>query len=204
MRKLSGFFLVISLMVSFMVIAEEKSSDAWLGYWMEAIELAKDRSSYLKAIESYTKAIQAIAPEQVEIQLNLINERGSIYFKMLDFSLANEDYSFVLNHPKVNQEQKIEALYGRAKTNLARGKVQEFEADNNLLDQLEPFVTYLFDNKDYIVLKAGPYVLQNSQSSERLVKVLLMRKEVDSEKGVTFTSSGLIILKKSKNLRAIS
>lgn len=192
-------FLAMCLITKLLLNAKEPSaSDDWVGYWINGIEYTKDQQSYPKAVETYTTAIQALTPNQVAVQLNLVNERGDIYFKMLDFNNAIKDFSLVLNHPQVSQEQKIEALWGRSKAYLASGKVKEFEQDSHQLEQLQSSITPLAETEEYTILKVDPYALRDTISKERFIKLLLMRKEIKSEKDVTFTPSGLVIVKKVK------
>ncbi len=196
MRQVYGLLFIISCLGSF--LHAQESSDDWVGYWINGVEFTKDQNSYPKAIETYNTAIRTLTPHQISVQLNLINERGDLYFHMLDYKSAIQDYSFILNHPQANQEQKMQALWGRSKAYLATGKIQEFEKDSQQLEQLESFITPIAETKEYTIVKMNPYVLRDEQSHKRFIKLLMMRKEIKSEKDVTFTPSGFIIIKNNQ------
>ena len=200
MKRMNALILAILLTTGFFLNGQEESSDAWVGHWINGVELTKDQRNYPKAIENYTVAIQALSPNQIVVWLNLINERGNVYFKMQDFSHAIKDFSFVLNHPQANQAQIIEALWGRSEAYLGSGKVKEFEEDSNRLELLQFLFDPILETKDYIILKVSPSLLQDTKKEERVVKLLLIRKEIKSEKDVTFTPSGLVIIKKAKTV----
>lgn len=198
MNKIHHYFLTICLSAGSFLNAQEEPSDAWLGHWMDSIEYSQEPRSYPKAVETYTTAILALTPSQISAQLNLVNERAEIYFKMQDYQNAIKDFSFVINQPHANQEQKIAALWGRSKAYLASGKFQEFEKDSNQLQQLEDFITPIEETKEYAILKVSPYALQDAESQERLVNMLMKRKEIKSRRDITFTPSGLVIVRKAK------
>lgn len=178
--------------------SQEQSFDNCLESWISAIESSKDHQSYPKAIEYYTSAIQSLDLNQPVVLLNLTHERGNVYLKMLDFNNAIQDFSFILNHPQVSREQKIEALWGRNKAYLAIGKIREFQEDCNQLDKLESSVTMIEDNKNYAIVKLAPYMIQDAKGQERFINLLMMRKEIKSQNDVTFTPSGLVVIKKNK------
>lgn len=128
--------------------------------------------------------------------LNLTNEKGNLYLKMLDFRNALKDFSFVLNHPHVNGEQKIEALWNRSKAYLATGKIRDFQHDCNQSEQLEASVISIEDNKDYAIFKIASYMLRDPSTQDKFITLLKIRREIQSEKDVTFTPSGLVIVRK--------
>lgn len=198
MKQISFLFLVVCLMAECLLNAQDQSSNGWLESWVSAIELSKDRHNYPQAIENYTSAIQTLNPNQAVVLLNLANERGHLYLKMLDSNNAIKDFSFVLNHPQVNREQKVDALWGRGKANLLAGKIREFQEDCSQLEQLEASVTSIEDNKDYAIYKLAPHMLREAKSQENFINLLMMREEIKSEKEVTFTPFGLVIIKKAK------
>lgn len=195
--KLAGrLLLAVSLMTGPFLCGEE-ISDEWVGHWINGIEFSKDQNNYPKAIDTYNTAIQKLAPDHIGMQLNLAIERGYVYYQMLDYPNAIKDFSFVINHPKAGEEQKIEALWGRSKAYLASGKIDEFEKDSHELEGLQFFFHPIAETKEYAILKVNPSLMKDVKAEERFVKILLMRKEIKSEKDVTFTPSGLIIVKKT-------
>ena len=197
MKKICFLFLSICLMTNCFLIAHDQSDNSWLEDWISAIELSKDNNTHSKAIEKYTLAIKAVNPNQVVVLLDLMNERGSIYLKMLEFKKAVEDFTFVINHPQANLEQKIEALSKRSHAYLVEGKIKEFYENRDQLEQLQPFETLIEDNKDYAIFKHAAR-MQNAKNQELFVIMKLELKEIDSEKDVIFTPSGLTIVKKRK------
>lgn len=198
MKQINFLFLAICLIAEVFLCAQDQTSNSWLEDWVNAIELSKDYHTCPRAIENYTSAIQALNPSQAVFLLNLMNERGNLYFKTMEFSNAIKDFSFVLNHSQVNQEQKIEALWGRSKAYLASGKVREFQEDCKQLEQLEASFTPIEDNKDYAIFKLPLYMLREDKGRERFVRVLMIQKEIKSEKDAIFTPSGLVIVKKDR------
>lgn len=198
MKTFNYLFLSLCLLAVTILKAQEASDD-WVGHWMNGIELSREENNYPKAIETYTTAIQATTPNQMAVQLNLINERGNLYFQMLDFTNAIKDFSYVIHQPRASRAQMIEALWGRSKAYLASGKIQEFEKDSRQLEALQPFFEPVAETQDYAILKVDPKLIRNAKSEESFIKMLLMRKEIKSEKDVTFTPSGLIIVKKAKS-----
>lgn len=179
-------------------LLKAQDSNRWLQNWVNAIELSKERENYPKAIENYKSAIQSLSLNQPVILLNLMNERGNLYLKQGDFNDAIKDFSFILNHPQVNREQKIEALWKRSMAYVASGKIKEFQEDANQLEKLEPAVTPLEDNKNYIIYKLAPRMLQDTNSREKFIDMLISRKEIKSENEVTFASSGIVIIRKTQ------
>jgi len=198
MNKINPYFVAVCLTAGSFLNAQEEPSDAWLGHWIDSIEYSQEPRSYPKSVEAYTTAIRALTPSQISAQLNLINERAEIYFKMEDYQNAIKDFSFVINDPQANHDQKIAALWGGSKAYLASGKFQEFEKDSHELQRLEDFITPIEETKEYAILKVSPYALQDAESKERLVNMLMKRKEIKSRRDITFTPSGLVIVRKAK------
>lgn len=196
MKTVSRLILAVSLMTG-PVLSGEEISEEWVGHWINGVEFSKDQNNYPKAIDTYNTAIQKLAPDQAAMQLNLAIERGYVFYQMLDYPSAIKDFSFVINHSKVSEEQKIEALWGRSKAYLASGKIHEFEKDSHELDGLQFFFHPIAETKEYAILKVNPSLMKDAKAEERFVKILLLRKEIKSDKDVTFTPSGLIIVKKS-------
>lgn len=197
MKKKSAFILFVVLCCSPLVDAAS-SSTYWVNCWMTGVELSKNRHEYPEAIKAYTAAIKNQPSDQISQHLYLYNERGRLYLKMDEHQKAIQDFSFVLDHPNVNKEEMLDALWGRGQAYLASGKAQEFETDRKRLDEIEPFVRPLEDNQDYLILKMGNHVARDPQSQERFVKVLLIQKKIKSKQDVTFTPSGLAIVRKAQ------
>ena len=192
------YFLLLTMFVLTTSLLKAQNSDRWLENWVNAIDLSKDRTNYPKAIENYSSAIQTFSLNQPIVLLNLMNERGNLYLKMGDFNNAIKDFSFVLNHPQANREQKIEALWKRSIAYVASGNIKEFQEDTNQLEKLEPAVTPIEDNKNYTIYKLAPRMLQDPNSREKFIDMLILRKEIKSDKEVSFASSGLAIIKKTQ------
>jgi tetratricopeptide (TPR) repeat protein len=166
--------------------------------WLAGVELSKNRNNYPEAFKAYTAAIQAQETLCVPYSLYLYNERGNLALKMQAFDQAIQDFSVVLSHKEVAQEEMMDALWGRGQAYLASGKMQEFERDRKRLDEIEPFVIPLEETQDFIILKLGSHVLRESQSQQRFVKVLLMQRKIKSKQDVIITPSGLAIVKKMR------
>ena len=199
MRKTIFLFLAICLLTECFSVAQESSSDNWLENWINAVELAKDRQNYPKAIENYTASIQTLDPNPSAILFILLNERGNLYLKSLDFDHAIKDFYFVLNHSESNREQKIEALWGRSKAHIGMGKIREFQNDCEQLEQLEAFATTIEENKNFAIFKLASYILRDPKSQEIFSNLLLAQKEIQTKKDVTFTPSGLVIIRKNSS-----
>lgn len=185
------------LLVALQMNAQEEPIDAWLGHWINGVEYAKDPETYPKAIETYSTAIQGLSPNQINVLLNLVNEKGNIFIKMQDYKSAINDFSFVLNHPQASQEQKIEALWGRSKAYLASGKIDDYEKDYQRLQRLESYATPLEETKNYAILKMSPYFFNDPKSEERFIQMLIKNKKIKNKKDVTFTPSGVVIIQKA-------
>lgn len=97
----------------------------------------------------------------------------------------------------MSTEQKIEALWRRGPAYLATGKIREFQHDCDQLKELQASIaTVIEENKNYAIFKLTPYMLRDAKCQDRFVNILMIRKEIQSEKDVTFTSSGLVFVKK--------
>lgn len=187
--------LVTCLILWFGSVFAASSPNEWVACWISAIELSKNRNDYPDSEKAYSAAIAAQNQTQVP-HLYLYNERAKLLLKMKKYEQAIADFSFVINHKEASKEDLLDALWGRGQTYLALGKTEEFEGDRKRLETLEPFVTTLEENRDYLILKLGNHVSREAQSQERLIRVLLMRKKIQSKNDVTFTPSGLAIVKK--------
>jgi tetratricopeptide (TPR) repeat protein len=193
-----NFFFSLSVALWLGSAAWAAASQDWIQCWMTGVELSKNQNDYPEALKAYTAAIKA-DPSQISNHLYLYNERGKLCLKMQEFNQAIQDFSFVLGHNGANREEMLDALWGRGQAYLAMGKTEEFEKDRKQLDALEPFVTTLEDNPDYLIVKMGSHVWRDPQSRERFVKILLTQKKIRTKQDVTFTPSGLAIIKKAKS-----
>lgn len=189
------FFFTIHLLLGSAIYADQSSND-WIRCWITAIELSQKSSQSLEAVEAYTAAIKKQNPELVSKHLYLYIERAKVFLKTKQFENAIKDFSFVLNQPTASREEILDALWGRGQSYLAIGNNQEFEKDRKHLDEIEPFITLLEENSNYLILKLGSHVWRDTQSQERLVKVLLMQKKIKSQNDVLFTPSGIAIAHK--------
>lgn len=168
MRKMGGLLAALNLMAA--SLNGEEVSDEWVNHWINGVEFSKDQNNYPKAIETYTTAIQKLSSDQIAVQLNLVLERGSLYFQTLDYSNAIKDFSIVLNNSQANQEQKIEALWGRSKAYLASGKVTEYEKDSHELEEMQFFFNPIADTKQYAILKVNPALIRDAKEKKVLYK----------------------------------
>lgn len=188
---------IFTLNVESLPLRAEELQDGWVGDWLQAMEFSKEQEKYGKSIAAYTAAIDRLQLlKHKQLQLEIINERGNLLFKMLNFSDAINDFSYVLEHSLTNQEQRIEALWGRSKAYLGSGLFQKFQEDMKRLDQLQDFIQTVVDTANYSIIKVNPFVFRESTGRERFIKLLLMRNEISSDKDVFFTHTGLVIIKK--------
>lgn len=189
---------ILTVVFSPLGLPAQDSSEDWVGHWINGLELAKDQKSYPKATELYSTAINALGTDQTLVQFNLILERGELYYQMLDYPNAIKDFSSVIQNPKVQQDQLIEALWGRSKAYLASGQVKNYEKDAAQLAGFEFLFEPVAETKEYTVLKVNSERLHDPKTRELFIKLLMKRKQIVSEKDVTFTPSGWIIIKKAK------
>lgn len=197
MKHIRFLFLALYLMVDYFLNAEDHTFDDYHEYWRSAVESSKDFGGLQKAIENYTSAIQMMKSDQSSVLLNLVIERGNIYLKSLDYNNALKDFTFALDHPAINRDQKIAALWRRNITLLPLGKIREYVEGCDQLELLEPSVTTIEENGDYAIYKLGSYMREDPKGQELFIKLLMARKDIKSEKDATFTPSGLVIVKNS-------
>ena len=195
MKKVGFLFLSLLLWVQSPIEAAS-SSIYWIDCWRSGIEFSKKRNEYPEALKAYTAAINNQESSQVS-HFFLYLERGKLCLKMQEWEQAIQDFSFILSQQKASREEVMDALWGRGQAYLARGRKGEFEADRKRLEELEPFITPLEDNEGYLILKMGSHVARDMESQERLVNVLIMQKKIKSKQDLTFTPSGLVIVKKT-------
>lgn len=175
-----------------------EDQDKWILNWLKGIEFGEQFGTYQKGVEAYTAALEFVPSSEISFKLHLKNERGGLYSELLDYKNAIQDYSFVIEHPDSTTELMFEALWGRGRAYMAEGEDQKLKQDVKRLEDYEKFVTRLYETKDYCILKMNSYMSTNPKCRKTLQNVLLLRKEIASEKDVVFTPSGLTIIKKVK------
>jgi hypothetical protein len=173
-----------------------ENKDQWVDEWIKGIEFAKDYKTLPKALEAYGSVIEELQQLKLkEIQLNIINERGELYFKACDFIGAVNDFSYIIEHPLRTKQQLYKALWGRSKALLAAGKFEEFEKDVISLDGEDNFFVIMNDTPNYSIVRLN-LPAQEEGKNEKFINFLKIKQEIPLEKEVVFSPSGLVIIKK--------
>lgn len=196
-KKYFFFPLSLALLIGPSIYGAYTSSH-WIDCWRSAVELSKNRNDYSEALNAYTAAIKAQENSEAGEHLYLYIERAKLCLKMKEWNRAIQDFSLILHDKNSTQEEIIDALWGRGQAYLASGKTEAFESDRKRLEALEPFVKSLDDSQEYQILKMGNHVSREPHSQERLLNVLIKQKKIKNKEDVTFTPSGLVIVRKAK------
>jgi tetratricopeptide (TPR) repeat protein len=175
------------------------SNGNYVEHWLSGVQHAQ-KHELVKSIDEYSQAINLLNSDKIFENLNLYLERGNVYLENLEYDNAIRDFTFVINSQNVSENYKADALIGRSKAYLLRGKLADFENDVSIAGKIEPmFAVSAKDYEDYIVFQMSPRLRRTKSMEKVLIQMLKINNYIDSENDVAFSSSGIAIIKKSKS-----
>lgn len=199
MRKYAYYTYVIGWMFLFGSVNGYAEEEVWMRHWFQGAQSLSDNNPS-KAIEEYTKAIENLDIHAPRNYLNLYIARGTAYLENSKYEDAIKDFNVVINNRLASIEERSNALEGRAQAFFGAGKLQNFVADTNELEKIDPSYAINYEeSKNYVVFKMGNRLRSDPNIKKAFLKSLQSKHAIDSEKDVIFTPTGIGLIRKSQS-----